>query len=137
MLQNKLQMLVDKSGTIELVIPVYNEECILESQLAPVLRNIPEGFTISIVENGSTDATVSILKKMQEDNICLKVTSLREASYGNAVRHGLACLACKQGEELSEMSFVKISGLEQDGVAGGGIGSPGVGGGDGGGRVLG
>ncbi len=89
MLLSKLQTLVDKCGTIELVIPVYNEESILESQLTPVLSELPEGFTISIVENGSTDATVSILKKMQEENSHLKVTSIQEASYGKAVRHGL------------------------------------------------
>ncbi len=89
MLLNKLQTLVEKYETIELVIPVYNEESILESQLTPLLSELPDGFTILIVENGSTDATLSILEKMQLENRCIKITSLQEASYGNAVRHGL------------------------------------------------
>ena len=89
MLQSKLQLLVEKCGTIELVIPVYNEESILESQLSPLFSQFPEGFTVTVVENGSSDSTISILETMKTGNNNLKVISLPDASYGNAVRNGL------------------------------------------------
>jgi len=88
-LLNKLRPLMEKCGTVELVIPVYNEEAILKSQLEPLLNQLPEGFTVTVVENGSTDATVSILSTMKAEAANLSVVSIPEPSYGNAVRHGL------------------------------------------------
>ncbi|MCK5785032.1 MAG: glycosyltransferase [Candidatus Sabulitectum sp.] len=89
MFLNKLQPLIEKCGTVDLVIPVYNEETILKSQLEPVLKQLPEGFSVTVVENGSTDATISILNTMKIQNPGFKVISLGEPSYGNAVRNGL------------------------------------------------
>ena len=89
MLYSKLQPLVDKCGKINLIIPVYNEEAILESQLEPVLKQLPEGFSVTVIENGSTDKTISILNIMKAQNTCLRVIYLPEPSYGNAVRKGL------------------------------------------------
>jgi glycosyltransferase involved in cell wall biosynthesis len=88
-LLNKLYPLIEKCGTVELVIPVYNEEVILRSQLEPLLSQLPEGFAVTVVENGSTDATVSILNTVKSDAANLRVVSLSEPSYGNAVKHGL------------------------------------------------
>ncbi len=89
MLQSKLQPLVEKCGAVNLIIPVYNEEAILKSQLEPVLNQLPEGFFVTVVENGSTDKTASILNTMKVQNTSLKVIHLPEPSYGNAVREGL------------------------------------------------
>ena len=89
MLQSKLQLLVEKCITVNLIIPVYNEEAILETQLEPVLKQLPEGFSVTVVENGSTDETTSILNAMKVNNSSLKVIHLSEPSYGNAVRVGL------------------------------------------------
>ncbi len=86
---SKLNQMVEKCGTIDLIIPVYNEETILESQLEPVLKQLPEGFTVTVVENGSTDATGSILDCLKERYMNLRVISLPEPSYGNAVKCGL------------------------------------------------
>ncbi|MCP4647079.1 MAG: glycosyltransferase [bacterium] len=89
MLQNKLRVLVEQCGKIELIIPVYNEESILDGQLSPLLKQLPTGFTVSVIENGSTDSTISILEAMKAQYSNLKVLSLPKASYGNAVRNGL------------------------------------------------
>lgn len=75
--------------SVELIVPVYNEEGIVEAQLLPVLNSIPENFAVTVVENGSTDSTIEILAGIQRDNPSLKVISLGEPSYGNAVRTGL------------------------------------------------
>ncbi len=75
--------------TIDLVIPVYNEEAILEDQLIPVLESAPENLCVTVVENGSTDRTPDILRGIEKEHPSLKVISLGEPSYGNAVRTGL------------------------------------------------
>lgn len=75
--------------SVELVIPVYNEERILEHQLIPVLDSLPGNFTVTVVENGSTDSTLAKLASLKKLYGNLKVLSLSEPSYGNAVRSGL------------------------------------------------
>lgn len=89
MLLSKLQVLIEKCGTINLVIPVYNEELILKQQLEPILKQLPEKFTVTVVENGSIDNTISILQSIKSENSNLTVISLPEPSYGSAVRKGL------------------------------------------------
>jgi len=89
MLRERLAAAAEKCGSVELVIPVYNEEMILEAQLGPVLAIIPDGFTITVVENGSRDSTGVILNRMMADHGSLRVISLPLPSYGNAVREGL------------------------------------------------
>lgn len=75
--------------TIDLIIPVYNEEEILESQLLPVLESAPENLCVTVVENGSTDRTREMLRSFEERYPSLRVIRLQEPSYGNAVRTGL------------------------------------------------
>lgn len=76
-------------GTLELVIPVYNEEAILEGQLVPVLSILPGNMGVLVVENGSTDSTGKVLRRLESTYPALRVMSLPQPSYGNAVRHGL------------------------------------------------
>lgn len=75
--------------TIDLIIPVYNEEEILESQLLPVLESAPGNLCVTVVENGSTDRTREMLRSFEERYPSLRVIRLQEPSYGNAVRTGL------------------------------------------------
>lgn len=86
---NNLEALVKQCGSINLIIPVFNEEKILRTQLKPVLDSVPEGFSVTVVENGSTDSTRSILADLQGEHQSLNVLSIPEPSYGNAVRNGL------------------------------------------------
>jgi len=76
--------------TVDVVIPVYNEEPILARQLKPVLALLPAGFRLTVVENGSTDATPEILHAMlKEHSKTLRVISLKDANYGRAMLRGI------------------------------------------------
>lgn len=86
---NNLESLVKHCGEVNLIIPVYNEEKIIEDQLEPVLNSAPVGFSVTVVENGSTDSTRAILAVLERKYQSLKVISIPEPSYGNAVRIGL------------------------------------------------
>jgi glycosyltransferase involved in cell wall biosynthesis len=74
---------------IEIIVPVYNEESILESQLRPVLQGLPSGFCVRVMENGSTDGTPAILDGLAGEFPSLTVVRLPEPNYGRAMKQGL------------------------------------------------
>jgi glycosyltransferase involved in cell wall biosynthesis len=74
---------------VELVIPVYNEEGILEGQLVPLLENPPFPIRITIVENGSSDRTREILARLCGRYDALRAINLPRPNYGLAMRKGL------------------------------------------------
>ncbi len=78
------------SSTVDVIIPVYNEEGILRSQLEPVLAVLPPGFTVKVIENGSTDATLDILESMSVEQPQLEFVSLPHPNYGLAMKTGIA-----------------------------------------------
>jgi len=80
---------VPEGVRVEVIVPVYNEEGILESQLVPVLEAIPPGFSVSVMENGSTDRTAAILEALEERFPSLSHRSLPRPNYGLAMREGL------------------------------------------------
>lgn len=80
---------IPRGATLELIIPVYNEEGILETQLAPVLSDLPEGASVTVVENGSTDATPELLDGLAARFPRLRTIRLPEPNYGLAMRRGL------------------------------------------------
>jgi glycosyltransferase involved in cell wall biosynthesis len=84
-----MEALPGNAATVDVIIPVYNEEGILRSQLAPVLDILPPGFTIKVIENGSTDSTVEILENMAGDYPGLEFVSLPHPNYGLAMKTGL------------------------------------------------
>ena len=79
----------DNASTVEIIVPVYNEESILESQLVPVLKILPPEFRITIIENGSTDRTKDLLHDLEERYAALDFISLPLPNYGLAMRTGL------------------------------------------------
>ncbi len=79
----------DNASAIEVIVPVYNEENILESQLVPVLKILPQGFRIKVIENGSTDRTKDLLHVIEEGYPALDSLSLPMPNYGLAMKTGL------------------------------------------------
>jgi len=78
-----------KAASVEVVIPVYNEEDILEDQLVPVLDSLPPVFSVMVVENGSTDNTPDILRDLARRYGNLEFLSLPDPNYGLAMKKGL------------------------------------------------
>jgi len=73
----------------EAVIPVFNEEGIIELQLRKVLEEPPFPVLVTVVENGSTDGTAGILDRLAAEFANLHVIRLPEPNYGLAMREGL------------------------------------------------
>lgn len=78
---------------LSIVIPVYNEEKILEKSVADFIRYFGKNkrvgkFEIILVENGSTDETYKIAQKLEINNK-VKLIRVGEKSLGKALSLGI------------------------------------------------
>lgn len=90
---------MDKADKLYIVIPCYNEEAVLgetrrrlENKLGKMARSglVSSKSRIVFVDDGSSDATWSIIKKMhQEDRMVLGIKSSRNRGHQNALLEGL------------------------------------------------
>ena len=78
--------------TVDIVIPVLNEAHVLASSVATVRAFAAEAltdfrWTVSIVDNGSTDGTPEIGRQLAADHADVVFVSLTERGRGRALRH--------------------------------------------------
>lgn len=78
---------------LSVVVPVYNEAAILETtlrELVPFLQGLGYDFEVVLVDDGSVDASLGILRRAAADDPRLVVEALPEnRGKGAAVRHGM------------------------------------------------
>jgi glycosyltransferase involved in cell wall biosynthesis len=86
---------LQRSGSsphISIVIPVYNEEAILEAAVKDLLDRLSEvSFTYELIlaENGSKDATVALATELSKRFPAVRSFSLGEPNYGKALKRGI------------------------------------------------
>jgi glycosyltransferase involved in cell wall biosynthesis len=81
-----------ESPRVSIVIPVYNEEPILQSaviDLIDQLREFPWTYELIIAENGSRDATVELAEKLAERFPQVRTFSYGQPNYGGALKRGI------------------------------------------------
>ncbi|MCC7075383.1 MAG: glycosyltransferase [Deltaproteobacteria bacterium] len=77
---------------LSLVIPVFNEEAILEHQLRRLvgeLRELRRPFEVIVAANGCRDQTVAVVRELMRDFPELAVLELPEPNYGAALKIGI------------------------------------------------
>ena len=77
---------------ISIVIPVYNEEAILEAAVKDLLDRLSEfdfAYELVLAENGSRDATVAIAGELSKRFPSVRSFSLGEPNYGKALKRGI------------------------------------------------
>lgn len=81
---------------LSIVIPVYNEEKILEQSVRDLLAGIDDdprlsdrSFELLLTENGSTDATVDIGQRLADEFDEVQLLRTGEPNYGLALRRGI------------------------------------------------
>ncbi|MBI5005270.1 MAG: glycosyltransferase [Candidatus Lloydbacteria bacterium] len=80
---------------LSIVIPVYNEQEILKTEIEKIIAEAgtflqSSDYEIVLVENGSSDDTLSIAKKLASQYYQINPISLSVASYGNALKEGVS-----------------------------------------------
>ena len=81
-------------NSFSLIIPIYNEEEILERQINKLISEIDNHiskaeYEIILVENGSSDKTYPIAKRLARHNSHIHVLKLKNPSYGQAFKEGV------------------------------------------------
>ncbi|OGY16412.1 MAG: hypothetical protein A2785_01220 [Candidatus Chisholmbacteria bacterium RIFCSPHIGHO2_01_FULL_49_18] len=88
---------------ISFVIPIFNEEEILSTSISRLLQSLKDlqvkDFELFLVNNGSTDRTPEILRRLENKYPEIKTLQLPEANFGQAIRLGL---------EVSRHEFVVL-----------------------------
>lgn len=101
---------------LSIVIPVYNEEGLLETSIVDLLerlKEIPLVHEIIISENGSRDRTLAIANELSRRYRNIRVISTGEPNYGKAMKEGILSA---RGEivicdeiDICDISFYKKS----------------------------
>jgi glycosyltransferase involved in cell wall biosynthesis len=77
---------------VTIVIPVYNEEAILQSaviELIDRLEQFPWTYELVLAENGSRDKTVELSEKLAERFPQVRTFSFGQPNYGGALKRGI------------------------------------------------
>lgn len=86
-------------GTLSLVLPAYNEESNIEIVVRRALDVLPAfttGFEIIVVNDGSRDATASIVDRLAAEDDRVKPVHHRvNQGYGGAVKSGFKASTCE------------------------------------------
>ena len=99
---------------VTIVIPVYNEEAILQSAILDLidqLRDVKWTYEIVIAENGSRDGTVAMAKGLAERFPQVRTFSFGQPNYGGALRRGIlearATFVICEEIDLCDVNFQK------------------------------
>ncbi|MBH25458.1 MAG: glycosyl transferase family 2 [Myxococcales bacterium] len=82
----------DSPPKITIVIPIYNEEAILQASIAGLteaLEDFPWTWRILLSENGSTDRTREVAAKLIGKHPEVSIIHSDEPNYGKALRRGI------------------------------------------------
>jgi len=71
-----------KNPKVSIIIPAYNAEKFIERAIRNVSNQTFQDFEIIVVDDGSTDKTVEIVKKLQKEDKRIKLIELKENSGG-------------------------------------------------------
>src|SRR3989344_3339841 len=79
---------------LSVVIPVHNEEEILENEvgkLIPAVEGVLDGrdYEVLLIENGSKDRTLGLAKRLSGIFPAVRVISLSNPGYGEAMKEGI------------------------------------------------
>jgi len=80
-------------NSFSIVIPIYNEEEILIESVNSIISMCERTeltYELLLIENGSTDKTLEIAQSLSNMNNSIKVHSLNQANYGNALKTGFS-----------------------------------------------
>jgi|SRR3989344_2026791 len=79
---------------LSVVIPIHNEEEILENEIRKLILavNAAAGgrdYEVLLIENGSSDRTLDIAKRLAENYSQVRVVSMAKPGYGEAMKEGI------------------------------------------------
>jgi glycosyltransferase involved in cell wall biosynthesis len=96
---------MDRQPKITVILPVYNCELYIQTAVESVLNQTFTDFELLIIDDASTDTTVSIIKKIDDSRIQL-IQKPVNSGYTNSLNSGLQLA---KGEYIARMDGDDIS----------------------------
>jgi len=99
---------------ISIIVPVYNEDKILEQSL-PKIFELPLEKEVIIINDGSTDNSLEVLKKLKKDNDFELIDQRINQGKGASVKKGLEningdyFIVCDADLEYNPEDIIKLS----------------------------
>ncbi len=84
---------LDQTALVSVIIPAYNAEHFIERTLGSVLEQTHRNIEVIVVDDGSTDETVALVRKFAADDNRIKL--LQQANAGVAAARNTAILASR------------------------------------------
>ncbi|MBM3291048.1 glycosyltransferase [Candidatus Bathyarchaeota archaeon] len=85
-------MVLTLNPEVSLIVPIHNEASGIWSntiKLYEILKKCTSSFEIILIENGSTDNTLTLAKALKKNYSEIKVIELPESSLGDAIKTGI------------------------------------------------
>jgi GT2 family glycosyltransferase len=101
---DKIDMFHSKKGLVSIIIPVFNGESRIEELIDSLINQTYKNIEIITVDNNSTDNSIKILEKLNDEKISLKI-------FSNIKNEGY-CGGCNKGIEKANGEFLLF--LSQD-----------------------
>ena len=79
-----------KRPTISVVMPMYNQERYIEKCLKSVMEQTLTDLEIIVVNDGSTDRSPDMVRKLAENDPRIKFIDKKNTGYGNSVNIGMS-----------------------------------------------
>ncbi|WET01226.1 glycosyltransferase family 2 protein [Flavobacterium sp. YJ01] len=98
-------MIVNKTPKITVIMPVYNCELYIADAVDSILNQTYNDFELLIIDDASTDSTVSIIKNFNDERIQL-IEKPKNSGYTNSLNFGLQLA---KGEYIARMDGDDIS----------------------------
>ncbi|WP_421383733.1 glycosyltransferase [Bacillus salacetis] len=73
---------------VSVIIPAYNEEAVIEKTLQSILRSHYRNFEVIVINDGSTDHTAEVVKKISKNNIRVRQTVKVNEGKTAAINYG-------------------------------------------------
>jgi glycosyltransferase involved in cell wall biosynthesis len=86
------QTMPETLPSITIVVPVHNEDAILEAQVLAMrsaLERLPNEHEILLIENGSSDGTAAIGRRLAGAFPVIRLVAIARPDYGFALRRGI------------------------------------------------
>jgi glycosyltransferase involved in cell wall biosynthesis len=72
------------------IIPVYNGEKYIDNCLSSILNQTYKNFEVIIINDGSTDKSLDILKKYSKENRNIRIYDIKNKGVSNARNYGVS-----------------------------------------------
>lgn len=100
-----------ENNLVSIVIPCYNQASYLEKTIQSVLKSDYKAIEIIIVNDGSTDTSLDLAKKLSSQNSRIQVLDQRNAGVAAARNHGITAAKGKyilplDGDDLISENYI-------------------------------